>query len=1501
MEENTPMTPFGQALAATRQMGAVGSGIQPANILTGSNASFGSNTGGPRPFPTIVNPQLATAASAPSLSFGTENYARQEAYGAEKFSDLGFNILRDQTEDFYNANTSTWDDLGRASRYWMPGFKSGFASNYNGFVSLFEGNSANAAALARMKGREAEESAGLAMSTRGGFGQSATNIFYNLNYTAGIAAELALEELAFLAAAPETGGTSLIPAVGRGAVGVGKIAKSLFNLTKNAATLRRAETLKSVYDLGRTSKAFATGAAQSFYRGTLPGVAGIGQQIQAGRTLGQIATNSKTYLDLYRNVRLGTLAIDESALEAAGSYNGIYDSLYQDFVQQNGRIPTAEEQAGFVDQAEKGAMANYWPNLAVIYLTNGITFGNLSSSRSLAKSFETITKNAAGRTIAYQEAGKVVGKFVEKGWKANLSAAKQVGFKRLAGKTFQKAGSYFAANWAEGAQEIFQEGLAQSVDDYYVKNYLDPSYVGLAAALNSAKKGALSQISQNGLEAFLGGFLGGGIVSSVGTGIRTVSKNVYSQFTPEKYEQKLAEDAADSKALADWITEVGQDPMKLFAPELENLQQQASANESFSISAALDDGKAFEDIKDRSAFNHVRKLYLTGSIPAFKAAILDHKTLTPEEKMELFNVSTVEEADNIIDTIATRTDRIQKSFEYAFDKYQNPYVLADYKRGTDEYKEAVVKHVGWNRAVEDFVFGLSSFERTAERLGEIYNAAKADPVLAGMSNSDFSVLFNYGGNEASTTAAFDITLEKEVSATLEEVDRLKRTARQQEEQAQDAEKQDAVRLNKQAEENKKKATELEQKANLLADYQSKLESYLNNNDGEKEGELFTEIRENLFDSITNYLEYLAKNSRQPLDKTKVKDLVEKIRDYYAVGQDNIRFRNAVNTLSDPTNLNKLADHHRNAMQKVYDYFMLNTDLVKAMLINQKEKNRLISELQELGVLMSPEALGKFITDNVLPSEFYSEKDSDANGVLIMDSELGQKVQDILKVYEFVQEEAQAEEAPAAKETTASDIEAKKADIERRRQEEIANIKINTSDFQIKKHRAIAPDVVITSSQAKAVIKGALNGDYSKKRINQYEELIKKSNNSNKQKILILTEVEKIKIDIKYDAELAALEQSVQQATQPSDARADIERRRQEEILNRKGNTISESEVKRRFIEKRNSDSVQTKLTEALNYTNGNVNSEKRWIDKEDAIFEELIAIGVRPDNRGVIDNTAINKAFSENESKIRKEVNDEIKQEGLKRVTDEFRKQDDTVKFKEINAKYDAELAALGSSAKSQEAPAPVEAPVVNEQAATTTAEERAERQKEQKKEEKKSKKAKYQINDIKQRFPSTYNEIVTLAEASNAERKAEGLEPLNLQSFLNVNAKAQDLVEKAIADKEKRKNKAAESKVNKFKSKLEKAKTLEEFEDIDNLDGGELTQEEYNSVNVPALKNKLMQKLGETTVDVTEISEENRKQMEDVQAAADKQAAANAKRLSEILEEENSEVTAEDLDNIFC
>ena len=1240
--ENQPLTTFGKALNLAKSL----TDVTPTPVATTSvsasmPAGISQATGQPRPFPKTIDTNLAQAAAAPVMTFGTEHYARQEAYGDEVFADLGFNILRDN-EEYYNANTSWTQDFGRMSKYWMPGAIDGFTSSYHGLQSLFGGSSLNAIALAKAKGRASEEAAGLAMSTRGGLGQSLVNIPYNLNYVAGLTAELVVEDLALAALIPETAGGSAAIGVGRTAVGVGKIAKSLMTLTKNAATLRRAETLKSLYNLGEVSKAAAMGAARNFYSGTLPGVAGITRQVQAGRSFTQIAKNANTYVDFYRQARAFGLAIDESALEASGSYNGIYNTLYSDFAAQNGRPPTTEEQESMAAQAEKAAIADYFPNLAVVYLTNGITFGNMTTSRALAKSYNTILKNTAGRVVTKQVGNKVTSSIYEKGIKGTLSAAKDIGFKRLAFKAAQGSASYFKANFAEGAQELFQEGLAQGVEDYYARNYYDPSYTGMLAGLSSAKRGAASQVSQNGLEAFLGGFLGGGIVNVASKGLRGASSRLYGQFTPEAYEQKLAEDAADLNAVNEFINEVGQDPMKLFAPELQNLRDQAAANKAFVVASELGDNKAFEDIKDRSMFNHIRKLYLTNSFPAFEAAILDHKNLTPEEKMELFSTETVEEADQLIDNIANRASKIKKNFDYAEGKYRNPIVMADYKRGTEEYKSAVIQHYAWQKAVEDFVFGLDGFERTAERLGQIYNSAKEDNVVAGMSNADFSVLFNYEGSASSSTAAFDVTLEKEIESNLVEIANLKDRIKQQEEQAATAEKDDAARLKREAENNGKKVAELTRRAEKLTAYQKALENYLNNNEGEQEGETFTEIREKLFDAVNDYLSLLAEGKRQPLDANKVATLVEKIRDYYAVGSDNINFRNAVTTLSDPSNLNKLSKIHQQNLQKVFDYFMFNTELVKSQLINQKEKNRLITELQEIGVMMSPEGLGKFITDDVLPTEFFSEKDSDADGVLIMESETGKKVMEILKNYQFVQEEAQQQAEP---EQTAED----------------------TTD---------------TASEP----------------------------------------------------------------TQP----------------------------------------------------------------KEEPTTDEQAVVQVTPEQR----------------------VEEEKKEK---------------VKAKE-------------------------------------------------------AKKAKYQAKDIQKELPSTYQELLTLLSAYNADMKANGAQPINIQSFINTNKAAQDLIEKAYKNKaEAAKKRASSKEIDKFKARLEKAKSLEEFDDIVNLEGGNFNMKEYESINVPKLRNQLMEKLGQTSVASTEISDENRQQMEDVQAAAEKQQAANAKKLSDILAEDNSDVTDEDIDNIFC
>ena len=215
----------------------------------------------------------------------------------------------------------------------------------------------------------------------------------------------------------------------------------------------------------------------------------------------------------------------------------------------------------------------------------------------------------------------------------------------------------------------------------------------------------------------------------------------------------------------------------------------------------------------------------------------------------------------------------------------------------------------------------------------------------------------------------------------------------------------------------------------------------------------------------------------------------------------------------------------------------------------------------------------------------------------------------------------------------------------------------------------------------------------------------------------------------------------------------------------------------------------------------------------------------------------------------------------------------------------------------------PKEEPTTDEQAVVeVTPEQRVEEEKKEKAKTKEAKKAKYQAKDIQKELPSTYQELLTLLSSYNADMKANGAQPINIQSFINTNKAAQDLIEKAYKNKaEAAKKRASSKEIDKFKARLEKAKSLEEFDDIVNLEGGNFNMKEYESINVPKLRNQLMEKLGQTSVASTEISDENRQQMEDVQAAAEKQQAANAKKLSDILAEDNSDVTDEDIDNIFC
>ena len=168
-----------------------------------------------------------------------------DARNLERYKDhpaykrLGFSVMRDN-EEHYNANTSWVGDARRAMKLhnFGAGFAQGFASNYEGLSTMFGGDMFTPAAIEYSKGRKAEKAAARAMSTRGGIGQSLVNIPYNLNYTLGIVASIAAEDLAMAAVAPETFGGSLTYGAYRTVKGGAKAAKSLVRAVREADKVR---------------------------------------------------------------------------------------------------------------------------------------------------------------------------------------------------------------------------------------------------------------------------------------------------------------------------------------------------------------------------------------------------------------------------------------------------------------------------------------------------------------------------------------------------------------------------------------------------------------------------------------------------------------------------------------------------------------------------------------------------------------------------------------------------------------------------------------------------------------------------------------------------------------------------------------------------------------------------------------------------------------------------------------------------------------------------------------------------------------------------------------------------------------------------------------------------------------------------------------------------------------------------------------------------------------
>ena len=934
-------------------------------------------------------------------------------YEHPQYSKFGFSPYRDN-DAFYNKNSAYGTDFVRAMKNFGPGFRDGFASNYNGMSTLLSGKALNPTLLDYSKGLNAERAASIAMSTKGGIAQSLVNITYNLNYTLGIAASLVAEDMALAALAPGTGGGSIGVAAARTGQGVARIGKSIYNIARGARSFDKVADARKIYN-GVKSAGKTVGnliipetATQfgKFYRAGSQG-------LRFGEATKHMVSTAAGFASMYRDLRMINLAVDESGVEAVGVRNNLMDQRLSDFSAKNGRLPNQEEYDKIKKNADDAMYADYWANLPVIYLTNKLTFGNASLAPRFMKNYAQVIKTEGGSILKKAIGGKATFEGIETTLNPLKYIKNSISNRELAKANLYKTAKYFKANLGEGVQELYQSSSATTFEDYYTNLYNDSTLTGFKNYKASAKKGLSSIISQEGVEAFLGGLLGGGVVNTIGKIGRLGKEFVTKKVNPNQYENIKTNQKERLKQTIDFLNKEGENVKDFLAPDVVTLAELINDNGLAYEFADADNFKGIEDIRATSLYRKIQNLEAAGATETFINAMEQMKELTAEEKLEAFGVDTVEKADKLIDVIVDRSQKIQKNIQYVNNTFTNPYNPNEFKIGTKERNEEVIKQFAWEQAKKDLAFNLNQFVVTADRIGELYTAATSDG-LAEMSNKDFSVLFNTTLTDSKKSGVnFETSLENEIGFLRSETITATSELENIKEQLKTADDQGKPALEARKKELEKSIKSKTNRAAVLLKYAAAIEKVKQSRATLKEGVERPSEEKSLIEmrkAFEEYITLIAEENKTPLNKVTLEQTWRKLLDAVDVAEDQRMASNAITILSDPSSLKKVSDLHFEAIKSRFDQQAAVSKTLASQYFSNQIINEYIEALEEIGVVIPQDQMLALTLEGTVPGKFLStsEQDVDANGFVIEGTSLWEQIQEVSDEYEMALAETEAD-------------------------------------------------------------------------------------------------------------------------------------------------------------------------------------------------------------------------------------------------------------------------------------------------------------------------------------------------------------------------------------------------------------------------------------------------------------------------------------------------------------
>lgn len=700
---------------------------------------------------------------------GANFYDRYAAYGDDKFSEIGFHPFRDNQANF-NANTTIWNDGAIMMSQSFPVlFKRGFVDGPKSLMKLVSGDFSGADL---QDAEEYERAAAMGQSTRDGVGAFFNNTLMNFGYTAGLISEAIVEEIAlsFMTGA-SGGGTGGLQAIRTSQI-IKDIGKGLGKFKTGANTVKKVLSKLDSPTTARTFWETSVGKKTSSVLKLANPLENTTAAIKANRAdkyLTNMAKLSKTSGAFYRDVRNLNMAVSESRLEAGMVENKIFHKLYDDYYKDFSKIPDSEEQFAMRQQAKKGSLETFYANAGIIYLTNKITFGNITSPKGGLNNFLKQTRKDIYEVAAkegekkFGSLGKVIFDNTKKTFvfeKNNLKNLAKAWWKQPGYATAKKTLGYFKANVSEGIQENLQEAIARANENHYVEaykmqapasslyakgvnkmNFKVQSGINGSTPMDSYYKELGKEFSAQGFETFMSGFFMGTFAKPLNAAMPFLATQKARIFNKEEYKQWKDTKLEVTKGIVDNLNEINVD--QLINSRLMNLGTQ----EKISLIQKNGSKKEALDAEVDSFVSTMSLMRRTGTANVFIDKLKSMQELTDVELTNAVDSLEITDVSKYRKRIANSVEKlssIEKKFKRAEEIFENPVDLSKISADdmqTSEGRALEKLHNAWEKSVENYVYLNTAFEDTVGRMVSINDNYLNDTSLNTVDYGAAKVLF----------------------------------------------------------------------------------------------------------------------------------------------------------------------------------------------------------------------------------------------------------------------------------------------------------------------------------------------------------------------------------------------------------------------------------------------------------------------------------------------------------------------------------------------------------------------------------------------------------------------------------------------------------------------------------------------------------------------------------------------------------------------------------------